>query len=116
MPAKRAEVRDGVSVVALISLFTCRLPLQSDARDTALDFRLTRHMSQDLLDRRAPADIQSARLPLAAIVGDVMTTLVKNGHWPALRVVGPNRQPIAQLDRGLIGMESTVPPVRSAVI
>jgi hypothetical protein len=82
-------VRDGVSVIACN--FPVRVPavtLQSDARTWSL----------------------------AATVRDVMTAPVTDGHSTGGRVIGPNRKPIAPLDRGPAGPESTDPSARSAVI
>ena len=71
------------------------VPLQSDARETALAYREPLY---------------------AIIVSDVMTSPVKDGHWLAGHVIGSNRHPIAPLDRDPTGMESTNPSARSAVI
>jgi hypothetical protein len=86
------------------------VPLQSDARGRALDFRESRcaimALLPSLLDHNAPPGAD--RLPLAAGVDD--------DHWLAGCVIGSNRTPIAPLDRGLGGTGSTVSPMRSAVI
>ena len=94
--------------------------LQSDARVTALDSRESSctvpHLPASPLDHHAPAGTEIDRLSLAAIVSDVMTAPVTDGHWPAGRGIGPNRKPNVLLDRGPIGTESTDPSARSAVI
>ena len=91
------------------------LPLRSDAREAVVDCTVT-DLPASPLDRNAPAGMEIDRPPLAAIVSDVMTAPVTDGHWPAGRGIGPNRKPIALLDRGPIGAESTAPSTRSAVI
>ena len=90
--------------------------LRSDARETALDCCTVTDLPASPLDRNAPAGMEIDRLPLAAIVSDVMTAPVTDGHWPAGRGIGPNRKPIALLDRGPIGTELPAPSARSAVI
>ena len=96
------------------------VPLQSDARETALDSRESRcavtHLPTSPLDHNAPAGTEIDGLSLAAIVSDVMTAPVTDGHWPAGRGIRPNRKPSALLDRGLSSTESTDPSTRSAVI
>jgi hypothetical protein len=114
-------VRDGVSVVACdFPVHVPAVPLQSDARETALDSRESRctvtHLPASPLDHNAPAGTEIDGLSLAAIVSDVMTAPVTDGHWPTGRGIGPNRKPNALLDRGPIGTESTDPSTRSAVI
>jgi hypothetical protein len=112
-------VRDGVSVSAFD--FPVRVPaasLHNDARNMALNSRELRYASMDLLalplDRSAPAGTVTDGRQFTA--SDVMAAPAKDGRWPASPVIGPNRKPIAPLDGCPIGMESTVPPVRSARI
>ena len=121
MPGKRADVRDGVSVVAFN--FPVRgpaAPLQSDAREAAFESHELRYPTLGLLvsplGRSVPAGTETDGRQLAAIMSDVMTAPVTDGHWPTGRGIGPNRKPNALLDRGPIGTESTDPSTRSAVI
>jgi hypothetical protein len=96
------------------------VPLQSDARETALDSREPRYAVMDLLasslDRNAPTVTKTDRLSLAAIVSGVMAEPAKDGLWPAGCVIEANRMPNALLDRGPTSTESTAPSARSAVI
>ena len=93
------------------------VPLHGDARGRASDSRELHYAAMDLLasprDRGAPAGTVTDGWQFAATVSDAPA---EDGRWPASPVIGPNRKPIAPLDRGPTGMESTVPPVRSAVI
>jgi hypothetical protein len=114
-------MRDGVSVVACdFPVHVPAVPLQSDARETALGSCESRCTVADLpaslRNRNAPAGTEIDGLPNVAIVSGVMTAPVTDGHWPAGRGIGPNRKLIALLDRGPIGTESTAPSTRSTVI
>jgi len=114
-------VRDGVSVVAFdFPVRVPAVPLQSDARESALDSREPHYAIMDLLapyvGRRAPVAMETDGLPLAPIVSDVMFAPSKDGRWPTGCVIGPNRKPNAPWDLGPIGMGSTDPSSRSAVI
>ena len=93
--------------------------LQSDAREAALGSLESRCAVSDLPasppDCNAPARTEIDGLSLAAIVSDVMTAPVTDGRWRAGRGIGPNRKPIALLDRGPVSRGSTAPSTRSAV-
>lgn len=96
-------MRDGVSVNAFdFPVRVPAVPLQSDARETALDLREPCHFHSfawtDSFDRQLNID-------LPALSGQVSKLEVE-----------PNRKPITPSDRVPTGMESTDPSARSAVI
>jgi hypothetical protein len=99
-------VRDGVSVDDCnFPVRVPAVPLQSDARETALDSREPRHFHSvaradnfDRADRQPNIDLPALSRQVSKLE------------------VGPNREPITPLDRGPTGTESTDPSVRSAVI
>jgi hypothetical protein len=115
-------VRDGVSVIACnFPLRVPAVPLQSDARERALESRGLRYPAvaglASPLDLSALVGTETDGWQTAAgIVSDTANALPEDGDWPAGRVVRPNRRSTASLDRDPSGMESTHPSSRSAVI
>jgi len=100
-------VRDGVSVVAFdFPVRVPAVPLQSDAGDLLVPYP----------GHSAPVAMETDGLPFAPTVSDAMTAPAKDGRWPTGCVIGSNRKPNAPWDRGPIGMGSTAPSARSAVI